>query len=122
MTTTNMLTVDAVSASTLPHLDSLYAGRDHDVLRDLLENTPAPALRRLLLASIARHTHLAPASLKIPSARATLLEGLIKLNLSGEADGISEVVDELGVDGSASLIFVSLARYHVVGGLGRVTR
>lgn len=114
------LEMDAVSAKTLPHLDKLYADAELDKLTEILSSTADEPLRRLTLASLSRHTHLAPADLDISSNTALLLEELIKMNLKGDGDLIPIVLDEIQPSGAEVMVLVMpLARYFTVGGTGR---
>lgn len=104
------LEIDPISAKTLPHLDQLYNEGNTDKLSEVLLNTPPEACRRLLLASISRHTKR-PGVEKADSNTANLLEELIAMNMREDGDQVKELVDYLG-SSKLHILVASIIRYN----------
>lgn len=105
------LEVDSTSARTLPFLDSIYKSGDMKKLAELIANTPADARRRLTLAALARNLRRAPAGEPPNNNAAKLVEELILMNFSGNAELIPQVLDQAG-SGERLVLTVSLMRYN----------
>lgn len=79
-----VLTMDEVSAKTLPLLDRLVQ-TDKSKFLELLEKTDGPALDRLILASIARINHIGYVQPGQPKA-VNLVEEFVRSNLLTNVD------------------------------------
>ncbi len=118
------LTIDPISARTLPALDKLWQAGDEkslDKLEDIIMATDGPALKRILTAAISLHIFLGRDVDKMAEGPARLLELLIHENLvTGNVDperaqkAISLSLDRAGEGGLKVLLSRSLTRYNLV--------
>ena len=115
-----VLTIDEISAKTLPALDALYNKGEDNKLANIISSTAGEPLQRLLLASIARQTFLGRTETfeALPKV-AHLLEILIWNNILGNPtqQEINEIVEPVIVAGEASqklMLSISIARFNVL--------
>ncbi len=111
------MTVDPVSARTLPALDTMFFN-DETKFNNTLKSTSGEPLRRLFKASIARQN--VPAGHPLPPQdTARLVEVLIHNNLNSTPDDQNEeefndVVDILEDNTLRTLLTISILRYNML--------
>lgn len=109
------ITVDSLSARTLPALDKIFWDNDLQKLEDLIMATEEAPLRRLTIASIARHT-LLPDGVKEPGVE-QILNNLITFNLTMASNDpepiIGSLVDSLGKNGQRQLLAASISVFNI---------
>lgn len=116
------LTIDPISARTLPALDALWLAGDEkslDKLEDIIMATDGPALKRILTAAISRHMFVGRDVHLMKEGPARLLEMLIEANLTSRdaaatQANIAEALDRAGEGGLKVLLSRSLTRYNMV--------
>lgn len=112
------LTVDPISAKTLPALDRLFES-DKDKLTSIIMATEAVPLRRLLLAAIARNQLLGEVNDPNLSSTMSFLERLIRINLIGDPSTLTlanfnELLDEVGINAERLMLSAAITRYMIL--------
>ncbi len=110
------LTLDPISARTLPALDSLVAADNFTKLNEVLGKTPREALLRLTLAALSRHRMAGGALPATAPAAVRTLEELVRLHLVGQGETVREFL--VGVDDQtlAAILKHSLLRFKMLEG------
>lgn len=108
-----MLTIDPISAKTLPHLDGLYRYGSVDELTDTILDTPREALLRLTKSAIARIKVPARGTVPETDNAAKLLEQLIALNLQGDDAPIPQILENCG-EGLVLVLTRAIVRYNIL--------
>jgi len=110
------LVIDALSAKTLPALDSMFRkSGGTDVVTDIIMKTDGEPLLRLVLAALSRHRYFA---FEESDGNEKLLEMLIDYNFKGGdpekvREGIVVVLERAGVNVQRILLAQSIARFNI---------
>jgi hypothetical protein len=114
----SVLTLDLTSAKTLPALDKLFSDSAMDRVKfaQLISKTTGAPLRRLMLASLSRHSFEGQDQAELGDV-SKLMESLISTNLRSDNEKedevyITDLLHEFSDETVQVMLFMSIARYN----------